>query len=261
MKTIEQQLAEIKKSKKIGLMTHVVIGYPTLKKTIQLVKDMERAGVDFVELQIPFSDPLADGPTIMEANDEALAQGVKMVDCFAVMKELSKTVQIPLLFMGYYQSVFHAGVNEFCRKAKEAGAQGLIIPDIPIDEEDLEHFIQACNKYDLRHIRLLSPTSTVERIKLNAEVQNGFVYCTSRSGTTGANNEIDPKLVSYLKTVRKYIHVPLALGFGISKPEHIEAIVGKVEIAVVGSAVIDVIKKDGTEAVSKYIENLLSKVK
>src|SRR5258708_40242879 len=105
MKTIEAQLAEIKKKKKIGLMTHVVVGFPSLEATIQLVQDMAAAGVDFIELQIPFSDPLADGPTIMEANDKALAQGTTLQDCFDIMKKLSATVSIPLLFMGYYQSV------------------------------------------------------------------------------------------------------------------------------------------------------------
>ncbi len=260
MKTIEAQLAEIKKKKKIGLMTHVVVGFPSLEATIQLVQDMAAAGVDFIELQIPFSDPLADGPTIMEANDKALAQGTTLQDCFDIMKKLSATVSIPLLFMGYYQSVFHLGVENFCRQAKEAGAQGVIIPDIPVDEESYEHFIKACEKNKLHHIRLLSPTSSVERIKLNAKVQNGFVYCTSRSGTTGANNAIDPSLVEYLRVVRKYIHVPLAVGFGISKPEHVAALVGQADIAVVGSAIIDLIEKEGTQAVSRYITRLLSRV-
>lgn len=260
MKTINQQLAEIKKHKKIGLMTHVVIGYPTLKDTVTIVKDMVKAGVDFIELQIPFSDPLADGPTIMHANDVALAQGVTSDDCFKIMAQLSKEVEIPLLFMGYYQSVFRLGAQEFCKRAQKAGAQGLIIPDMPIDEEPYEGFIQACEKNKLHHIRLLSPTSTDERIKLNATVQNGFVYCTSRSGTTGANSELDPTVSKYLRNVKKYIKVPIALGFGISKPEHVQAIVGQADIAVVGSAVIDLVEKEGVSAVPKYIKKLLSLV-
>jgi tryptophan synthase alpha chain len=258
MKTIDAQLAHIKKTKKIGLMTHVVIGFPSVEATIQLVKEMAASGVDFIELQIPFSDPLADGPTIMHANDIALAGGITREDCFRVMEELSAAVDIPLLFMGYYQTVFRTGVEEFCRRARAAGAQGLIIPDIPIDEEGYEHFLRACKKHKLCPVRLFSPTSTEERIKLNAAVQSGFVYCTSRSGTTGANNEIDPSLVEYLNTVRKYIHVPIAVGFGISKPEHVAALVGQADIAVVGSAVIDLIEKQGVAAVPQYIKHLLS---
>lgn len=260
MITVKQQLAQIKAHKKIGLMTHVVVGFPSLAATVQIVKDMAAAGVDFIELQIPFSDPLADGPTIMHANDVALAQGVTLSDCFKVMKSLSQQVEIPLLFMGYYQSVFHVGADTFCQRAAQAGAQGLIIPDMPIDEESFEHFIAACKKHTLHHIRLLSPTSTEERMKLNAKVQNGFVYCTSRSGTTGANNELDPAVMKYLQTVKKYIKVPLALGFGISKPEHIAALVGKVDLAVVGSAVIELIDKQGVGAITGYIRKLLSKV-
>jgi tryptophan synthase alpha chain len=257
MKTINEQLTEIKHHKKIGLMTHAVIGFPNLTATIQLVRKMAAAGADFVELQIPFSDPLADGPTIMHANDIALSNGVTLNDCFAVMKELSASVDIPLLFMGYYQSVFHLGAEAFCSRAKSAGAQGLIIPDMPIDEEVHEHFIQACQKHHLHHIRLLSPTSTEARIKVNAAVQNGFVYCTSRSGVTGANRTVDPDLVAYLALVRKYITVPVAVGFGISKPEHVRALVGQADIAVVGSALIDLIEKKGVEAVPAYIQTLL----
>lgn len=260
MRTINEQLKLIKENKKIGLMTHVVVGFPDLESTIQIVKDMEKAGVDFVELQIPFSDPLADGPTIMHANDVSLANGTTLKDCFDVMKKLSAEVKIPLLFMGYYQSVFHVGVDEFCKRAAKAGAQGLIIPDMPIDEESHEQFITSCEKYGLNHIRLLSPTSTEDRIKINAKVQNGFVYCTSRSGITGSNNELDPTVVSYLDTVKKYIQVPIALGFGISKPEHISALVDKVDIAVVGSAVIEVINKKGLKAVTPFIKKLLSDV-
>lgn len=259
MRTINEQLSHIKKNKKIGLMTHVVVGYPNLESTIKIVQDMEKVGVDFIELQIPFSDPLADGPTIMHANDVSLANGITMADCFAVMKALSAMVQIPLLFMGYYQSVFHLGVEEFCRRAANAGAQGLIIPDMPIDEEFHEHFIKICEKYGLNHIRLLSPTSTVDRIRVNAKVQNGFVYCTSRSGITGANNELDSTVVSYLDTVKNYIKVPIALGFGISKLEHIAALVGKADIAIVGSAVIEVLDKEGVEGVPVFIKKLLAK--
>lgn len=257
MKTINAQLAEINQYKKIGVMTHAVIGFPSLAATIQLVKTMAEAGVDFVELQIPFSDPLADGPTIMRANDVALANGVTLNDCFAVMKELSASVTIPLLFMGYYQSVFHVGVEAFCRRAKAAGAQGLIIPDMPIDEEAYEHFMRACQKNELHHIRLLSPTSTEERIKLNAQVQNGFVYCTSRSGVTGTNQALDPDLVAYLALVKKYIKVPIAVGFGISQPAHIKALVGQADIAVVGSAIIEVIEREGVSAVATYLGKIL----
>jgi tryptophan synthase alpha chain len=256
-RTIKEQLELIKKTKKIGLMTHVVIGYPTEKDTITIVKEMAAAGTDFVELQIPFSDPLADGPVIMKANDRALENGLTLEKCFQVMSKASKEVEIPLLFMGYYNSVFRCGVENFCYRAKEAGAAGLIIPDVPADEEVAEGFMAACDKVGLHHIQLLSPNSTNERVALNAKYQNGFVYCTSRAGITGATKELDPGLSKFLKKAHQQIHVPLAVGFGISQPAHIKALIGYADIAVVGSAVIEQIETAGVQSVRPFIEKLL----
>jgi tryptophan synthase alpha chain len=241
---------------KIKLMTHVVAGYPSLQATEKLVLDMAKAGVDFIEIQIPFSDPLADGPTIMEANDLALKNGTTVQDCFTLMKKLSAQVNIPLLFMSYYNILFNYGVENFCKKAHACGAQGLIIPDIPIDEEEHDHFIANCERYHLNHIRLLSPSSTEDRIKLNAQVQNGFVYCTSRVGTTGTKNKLSPDLKNYLKKIRRYISVPIAVGFGISRPEHVQALIGHADIAVIGSSIIEKIKKDGINSIQDFIKKL-----
>src|SRR5258708_6284881 len=127
MNLIDQKLQEIKRNKKIGLMTHVVVGYPSLEETVSIVKTMADAGVDFVELQIPFSDPLADGPTIMRACEESLENGTKVKDAFSIMKQLSAEVSVPFLFMSYYNIVFRYGVDRFCRDAKTAGASGLIV--------------------------------------------------------------------------------------------------------------------------------------
>src|SRR5258708_27751991 len=168
MNNIEQKLVELKKQKRIGLMTHVVIGYPSLEETNSLVKAMVESGADFVELQIPFSDPLADGPTIMRACEESLRNGTKVSDAFAVMKVLSQEVSIPLLFMAYYNTVFTYGVQKFCRDAKEVGASGLIVPDMPIEEEKNEHFFKYCKKYNLHNIQVISPASTDDRLRKNA---------------------------------------------------------------------------------------------
>src|SRR6185437_11988552 len=154
MNKIDQKLTELKKKKRIGLMTHVVVGYPSVEETVMLVRAMAESGVDFVELQIPFSDPLADGPTIMQACEESLNRGTKVKDAFDVMRKLSKEVSIPLLFMSYYNIVFRYGVQKFCRDAKKAGASGLIVPDMPIDEEVHEHFYAFANKFGLRIIHV-----------------------------------------------------------------------------------------------------------
>lgn len=244
---IDTQINKIKQSKKIGLMTHVVVGYPTLDATEAIVNTMIKAGVDFIELQIPFSDPLVDGPAMMHANDIALENGTKTQDAFDLAQKLTKEFDIPFLFMGYYNSLFSRGIKLFCKQASDVGVSGLIFSDIPPEEEEKEGYLEACKSHDLYPIRLVSPASTDERLRINARVAKGFVYCVSRLGVTSAQSELDPRLEEYLKRVKKYFPtIPLAVGFGISKPEHIRALSKKAEIAIVGSAVIDIIRKHKT---------------
>lgn len=260
MNKLKQRLKEIKKEKRLGLMTHVVVGYPSLSKTESLVKVMADAGVDFIELQIPFSDPLADGPTIMRACEKALENGVKVKDAFSLAHRLSRQIKIPLLFMAYFNTVFKYGTRRFCLDAKKAGISGLIVPDIPLEEEEEEHFMKYCREADLYHIRVISPSSTAERLKKNAKVARGFVYCTARQGITGAKKELDPKLASFLKNVRIYFNIPIAVGFGIGSSERIKQIKPYADIAVVGSAIIDIINSSTTNNMEKNIKAFLSKI-
>ncbi len=260
MNTIKKQLEKIKKEKRIGLMTHVVVGYPSLEITVELVKTMARSGVDFVELQIPFSDPLADGPTIMRACETSLENGTKVRDAFAVMEQLSFQVSTPLLFMAYYNTVFKYGTEQFCKDAKKAGASGLIVPDMALDEEKEEHFFSYCKKYDLSNIQVISPASTSERLKKNAAVASGFVYCTARQGITGVKDQLSPDLSSYLKKVKSAFLLPIAVGFGISKKEHIQQLTNHADIAVIGSAIIDIINKSKKEDVKKNCERFIKKL-
>lgn len=257
MTKLEEKLQQIKERKRIGLMTHVVIGYPTLEDTIKIVKTMADNGADFLELQIPFSDPLADGSTIMRACEKSLENGTKVKDAFTIMKLLSSHVTMPLLFMAYYNTVFTYGVKKFCKDAQAAGACGLIVPDMPIDEEHEEHFFSYCKKYNLHNIQVISPASTESRLKKNALVASGFVYCTALQGTTGAKGQLHPRLTSYLEKVKKYFSVPVAVGFGISKKKHIEMLVPHAAIAVVGSAIIDLINRSDTNDLEKNITHFL----
>ena len=256
MNLIDKQVEKIKKEKRMGLMTHVVVGYPSIDATEKLVKLMEKSGVDFIELQIPFSDPLADGPTIMKASEKALENGTKVKDAFDLARKLSKHIKIPLLFMAYFNTLFKYGVEKFCKDAKECGVAGLIVPDMPLEEESEEHFIKYANKYGLYHIRVISPASTDERLKKNSKVASGFVYATARQGITGARNSLDPNLISFLKRVRENFKVPVAVGFGISKKEHIDALKGYADIAILGSILIDVINNGGQTAM-KDVEYFL----
>ena len=261
MNKIDKKLGEIKSRKRIGLMTHVVVGYPSLDETVTIVKTMAENGVDFVELQIPFSDPLVDGTTIMKACEESLSNGTKVADAFKIMKKLSLVAEIPLLFMSYYNTVFQYGVEEFCKDAKETGASGLIVPDMPIDEEDQEHFYEFAKKYDLHTIQVISPASTNERLEKNTKIANGFVYCTARQGTTGAKTELDPTLVAYLNRVKQFVTTPIAVGFGISKKEHIQALQGIADIAVIGSAIIDIVAHSAIQNRTQKIADFISGLK
>ncbi len=260
MKKLEEKLLEIKQRGRIGLMTHVVIGYPSLEATVQIVKTMANNGADVIELQIPFSDPIADGPTIMKACEDSLKNGTRVQDAFMIMNQLAKEVSVPLLFMGYYNTMFTYGVEKFCQIAKQSGASGLIFPDIALEEEPQEHYRYFANKYELAPISVISPVSTDSRLEKNAYDARGFVYCTARLGITGAQKNLDPNIISYLHKVKTYFSIPAAVGFGISKKEHIQSLQGHADIAVVGSALIDVINISAKNEIEKNITKFLQRL-
>lgn len=260
MNLIDKQLEKIKNEKRLGLMTHVVIGYPSLKETESFVYVMEDMGVDFIELQIPFSDPLADGPTIMRACEEALENGVRVADAFNMADKLYKHVKIPLLFMAYYNNVFKYGTEKFCEDASKVGISGLIVPDIPLEEEREEHFIRFCKKSGLKNIRVVSPASTIERLQKNSKVGDGFVYCTARQGVTGVKRQLDVNIESFLKNVKDIFKIPVAVGFGISKKDHLKKLANHADIAVIGSAIIDIINQSNEGFVKENIKNFLNKL-
>lgn len=257
MNLIDEQLEKIKKENRLGFMTHVVVGYPSLQITQSLAKAMENAGADFIELQIPFSDPLADGTTIMRACEKALENGIKVKDAFELANRLTKQVKIPILFMAYYNTVFRYGTKKFCQDAKKVGISGLIIPDIPPEEEHKEHFIKYCKKYGLKNIRVVSPASTEKRLRKNAQIADGFVYCTARQGITGTQKELDPKIVDFLKAVRKYFKIPIATGFGISSRERLIKVEPFADVVVIGSAIIDVINKSKEPELERNIRHFI----
>lgn len=244
----------------IKLMTHVIVGYPSLKETEDLILMMDKIGVDFIELQIPFSDPLADGPAIMQACETSLKNGTRVKDAFAVAKKLSKQIKTPLLFMAYFNTIYKYGIEKFCFDAKRAGIKGLIVPDFPLEEEQNEHFNRSVKENKLLNIKVLSPASTEERIIMNSKVATGFVYCTARQGITGTEKGFDRSVIRYLKTVRKYFSIPIALGFGISSKEHIDQMKGYADIAVVGSAILDIINENPGNYLDK-VEGFLKELK
>lgn len=251
-------------------MTHVVLGYPSLSESIDIVKAMADKGASFIELQIPFSDPMADGPTIMTANEAALAQGVTPTACMKAMEELSSSVSVPLLFMTYFNLVYayqgggkggeNDGVRRFAKDASNAGAEGLIVPDVP-PEENTEGYWNLTKEHNLFPVPLVSPVSSDARLeKIAATVDDGFVYCVSTTGTTGARTDLPQELPEYLSRVRKFFKQPLAVGFGISSRAQVESLRDHAEIAIVGSAMINCIttspQSERRDAVAKFTSEL-----
>lgn len=251
-RTIQQQLDVIKQQNRLGLMTHVVIGYPSLDETRERVLRMIDAGVDMIELQIPFSDPIADGPALTAANHTALDQGVTVEDCFTLAAELAQQAPIPLKFMGYYNIAFRYGTKKFIERTATIGMQGLIFPDIPNDEEPYDHFYSFARAAHLPVIQVVSPVSTPERLSVIARTTDTMVYCVARLGVTGATAApIVTQLTPYLQRVRQYVTLPLAVGFGISTPEHIRSLRGLADVAVMGSALLPLAGNDLTTQLKK----------
>jgi len=219
------------------LMPYLAIGYPDVETTLALAPALVEAGADIFELGIPYSDPLADGATIQRATQVALRNGVTSKVCLEVAAEIRRQVDVPLLLMGYYNPIVHFGQEQFCAAAKQAGVDGLIVPDVPPEEAGELQMAATANQLDL--IYLVAPTSTNERLVTVARVAHGFVYCVSLSGVTGARSRLSVGLPEYLARVRRFTDLPLAVGFGISRAEHVREVARHADGAIVASALID----------------------
>lgn len=230
------------------------IGYPTYDESIDAIVAMSEAGVDGFELGIPFSDPLADGPTIQEASQVALEQGVTpsmVLDAVRVLR--GRGVTQPILMFSYLNPIVNYGIEQFVLDAKKAGADGFIIPDLPPEEADL---FQICEQEGLALVFFLAPTSDTERVKLVAQRATGFIYVVSLTGITGERKALPDDLQDFIARLRRDTDQPLVLGFGISTPEHAQMMTGLVNGFIVGSALVKVAKQDGALGVGKLSQSL-----
>ena len=250
---LEAYIRKQREERDILLMTHIVLGYPSFEASVQIVDTMVEAGVDLIELQIPFSEPIADGPVILHANQKALAAGSTVARCFEVARELAARHPIPLLFMSYYNIAYKHGLGQFAEDTAAAGLKGAIIPDLPHEEGD--ELFGAMAKHQLDPVFLYSPNTTDERMAEIAKRARGFVYCIARKGVTGAATDF-AALDAYLARCRAATDLPLALGFGVKDRGDVDTLKGKVDIAVVGSQTIHEIDKGGVEAVAPFIRSL-----
>jgi tryptophan synthase alpha chain len=251
---LEQYIQKRLKEKKILLMTHIVIGYPSLEESCQIVESMVDAGVDIMELQIPFSEPIADGPVILQANQNALYHKISVNDCITFAAEVARRFPIPFLFMSYYNILFKYGVEKFAEKMAQHNMKGAIVPDLPPEES--ENYLAAMKEYSLAPIFIFTPNTPDERMKYIATLADGFIYCVARKGVTGIHTDFSTALSNYLDRCRRATDLPLALGFGVKEKSDIDFLQGKVEIAIIGTKVIELINQQGIKSIGQFIQTL-----
>jgi tryptophan synthase alpha chain len=237
----------------IGFVTG---GDPSIEKTKEFVLEMIKAGADLVEIGIPFSDPIAEGPVIQEANNRALAAGTTVEKLFDLVAELRQETAVPLVFMTYVNPVFHYGYEAFFKRGKEVGLDGIIIPDLPFEEQPPVR--EAASRYDIDLISLIAPTSE-ERTKKIAKNATGFIYLVSSMGVTGVRNEITTDLVSITAAIKSVTSLPVAIGFGIHFPAQAVEMAHVADGIIIGSAIVKIAAEHGTKAGS-YIHNYVKEI-
>ncbi|SFU62822.1 tryptophan synthase, alpha chain [Pustulibacterium marinum] len=248
MNRIQQKLQEDKKL----LSIYFTAGYPNLNDTVTIIENLEKSGVDMIEIGLPFSDPLADGPTIQASSTQALKNGMTTEILFQQLKDIRKTVSIPLIIMGYFNPILQYGVEAFCEKCAEIGIDGLIIPDLPVDVYH-EEYEALFNQYNLINTFLITPQTSDERIKYIDSISKGFIYMVSSAGVTGAKNSFGSAQTDYFKRIADLnLNAPQIVGFGISNTETFKAATQYAKGAIIGSAFIKFLKENGTEKTSEF---------
>ncbi|MBQ0733415.1 tryptophan synthase subunit alpha [Aquimarina celericrescens] len=249
MNRINQKLAEDKKL----LSIYFTAGYPSLHDTSKVIKDLEKSGVDMIEIGLPFSDPLADGPTIQESSTAALKNGMTTALLFEQLKDIRQSVNIPLIIMGYFNPMMQYGIEEFCEKCREIGIDGLIIPDLPVAEYH-EHYQETFEKYGLINVFLITPQTSDERIRCIDEVSNGFIYMVSSASTTGAKNTFGSEQQQYFERIEALqLKNPQIVGFGISNKETFLQATKTSKGAIIGSAFIKHLTHNGVDSIEDFV--------
>jgi tryptophan synthase alpha chain len=254
---ISLRFADLRRSGEMGLVAYITAGDPSLAATEQFVLALANAGADVIELGVPFSDPVADGPVIQRASERALRAGTTLAGVLALVKSLRAKTEVPLVLFSYFNPVLQMGLEKFAGAAKAAGADGVLITDVTPEEG--EEYRNAIQSRGLDTIFLAAPTSTDERLALIAKASSGFLYLISRTGVTGAKDQLAEELPALARRVRRVTDLPIAIGFGISLPGHVSMLGGLADAAVVGSALVEEIERAG--AVEAAAEALAARVK
>jgi tryptophan synthase alpha chain len=241
---IEERFTQLRTQQKTGLVTYITAGDPNLQQSAEIIKRLDRAGADVLEIGVPFSDPLADGPVIQRATERALAAGVTLTQVLGMLKSVRPAISAPIVIFSYANPILRMGLDQFVKEAAAAGVDGVLTLDMPPEEGDV--FRSAFSAAGIDTIFLLSPTTSVERIRRAATLGSGFLYGISRLGVTGMRDNVEASANELASRVKSETQMPLALGFGISRPEHVRSIGQCADAAVVGSALVSVIADHGS---------------
>jgi tryptophan synthase alpha chain len=248
MSRISERFAALRARQEGGLVAFIAAGDPDLETTHALVLEMERSGADVVELGVPFTDPLADGPSNQAAYDRGLRAGATLAAIYDLVRSIREKSQVPLVLMTYVNPIFRHGYERATREAAAAGLDGFIMVDLP--PEEAEEWTAAARANNLDTVFMLAPTSTEERIEAVGRLGRGFIYCVSRTGVTGARADLPPDLPALLERIRCETDLPLSVGFGISRPEQVREVLTHAEGVVVGSAIVDRIARHGRNSLA-----------
>ena len=252
MNRIDKKLGEEGKL----LSIYFTAGYPNLNDTKDIIIKLQESGVDMVEIGLPFSDPLADGPTIQDSSTIAIKNGMNTNKLFDQLKGIRDEVSIPLIIMGYFNPMLQYGVEAFCKKCNEIGIDGLIIPDLPIDYYE-SNYKSIFEKNQLYNMFLIAPQTSDERIKKIDSISNGFIYMVSSSSITGSKNSFSSEQINYFERIEKMnLKTPRIIGFGVGNKETFNTVVKYSKGAIIGSAFIKNIRENGVESIASYIDSI-----
>jgi len=252
MNRIQHKLNENKKL----LSIYFTAGYPEPDSTVKILQELEKSGVDFVEIGLPFSDPLADGPTIQASSTVSLNNGMSTEVLFDQLKDIRKTVSIPLVIMGYFNPMLQYGVDAFCKKCKEIGIDGLIIPDLPVKEYN-DLYRETFEKYGLINVFLITPQTSEERIRFIDKISNGFIYMVSSASVTGAKSTFGDTQETYFKRIdAMQLKAPQIVGFGISNADTFQQATKYAKGAIIGSAFVKHLTENGVNKIDEFVKTI-----
>jgi tryptophan synthase alpha chain len=260
---IDKKFKELKLARKKAFIAYITAGDPNLAMTAKLVNALEKAGVDILELGIPFSDPMADGPTIQAASHRALAGGVKLAGIFRMAARVRKKTDMPIVFMTYYNPVFRYGVEKFLKNCGRCGVDGIIVPDLPCEES--APLVRAAKKNGVDTIFLAAPTSSIARLRRIASGSKGFIYYVSLTGVTGARRDLPDELGAKVRCIKSMTRTPVAVGFGVSDATQAKKVARIADGVIVGSAIVDIIarnsgKRDLVAKTARFVKTLAKAV-